>query len=152
MHLRRAHLAAQQRTKPDFKLDEIRPRLRRPTRLTHDDVVQFEVRRRQDARVDAAVDVHGQPGQPAGFFLEMRPVMTPIDHERGDQRRHERHNDGNGQSEQRRLHVEFSLMASRTGARPPEPCGKASTEMHARSAAPGGICGRYCVDFLGETR
>ena len=106
--LRGLHLATQQRTKPDFDLDRAGPQLRLPARLADLDVAELDPRRRQNAGFYGAVDANSEAGELAGLLLERRTVVIPIDDKRRDQRRHERQNDSDGQSEQCRLHREAS--------------------------------------------
>ena len=56
--------------KPDFKLDGAGTQARRAACLADLDVVQIDTRARQDTRVDRAVDVDGEAGQPARLLLE----------------------------------------------------------------------------------
>jgi hypothetical protein len=105
-----AHFAARERTKPKLELDGAGADLRLVACSADRDVAQLEVRRRQNARVDRAVDANGKPGEPARLLFEGRAILTPVDDERSDQRRNKRYNNGNGHSEQRRLHGKASLL------------------------------------------
>ncbi len=104
-------LAAQQWPKPDFKLDGVGTNEPRLTGGADFDVAQLEMRGRQDPRLDRSVDAHRKPGEPAGLGFERRTVLIPIDHERRDQRGHERQDDSDGQSEQRGLHGKLPFIA-----------------------------------------
>ena len=69
------------------------------------DALQRQGRRRQEARVDRAGDAHLQPGELARPRLELAAILVPIDEKRSDQRRHQRQDDRNRKTEQRRLHA-----------------------------------------------
>jgi hypothetical protein len=98
------HLAADERTKPHFKIERAGAQPRLLARFTDLHVAQLDARRRQDARVDRPRDAHAQSGEAARLVLECRAVMVPIDDEWRHQRGNERQDDRDCQSEQRRLH------------------------------------------------
>ena len=112
MNLACLHFAAHERPKPDFKLDGAGTQARRTACLADLDIVQIDPRGRQDARVDRTVDVDGEAGQPARLLLECGAVTIPVDHKRGDQRRYQRQDECDGQSEQRRLHGKLPFLVA----------------------------------------
>ncbi len=52
----------------------------------------------------ATGDAHRRADHPRRLGLELRPELIPVDEVRPDQRGHQRNDEGNRQSEQRRLH------------------------------------------------
>jgi hypothetical protein len=60
--------------------------------------------RRQQPRFQRAGDAHGGTDHLRGLGLELRPELIPVDEIRPDQRGDQRNDEGNRQSEQRRLH------------------------------------------------
>ena len=54
------------------------------------DVVQRELRRRQQAHFDIAVDAHVKADQTTCLGLEQRTMAAPVDHQRTDKRRYQR--------------------------------------------------------------
>ena len=65
---------------------------------------QPQGRRRQDARIEPARNPHRGADHLGGLGLELRPKLIPIDEIRPDQRSKQSNDEGNRQSEQRRLH------------------------------------------------
>ena len=65
---------------------------------------QPQRRRRQQACVQRPGDAHRRTDHLAGFGLELRPELVPVDKIRADQRGYQRKDEGYRQSEQRRLH------------------------------------------------
>jgi hypothetical protein len=131
-HLGGAHFATRQGTKPELELHRAGADLRLVPRCTDGNVAQLEPRRRQDARVDRAIDPNGESSEAARFFLERGAILAPIDDKRSDQRRDERQNNGYGHSEQRRLHGKASLLiAKRFRACPASKASASPSGMHA---------------------
>ena len=64
-----------------------------------------QARRRKEAGVDGPRDVEVEPGQAAGSGLELLAIAPPIDEKRPYQRRHQRQDERNRDTEQRRLHA-----------------------------------------------
>ena len=90
--------------------------------------LQCQRGRRKRPRLDRTGDAHLQAGQPAGPVLELAAILVPIDEKRTDQRRHQRQDDRNRNTEQRRLHAvsKAGLLLVRHGWRgaapdPPQP-------------------------------
>ena len=104
------HLAADERPKPHLEIDRAGAQSRLPARFTDLDVAQLDARGRQDAGVDRTGHAHAQSGEAARLVLERRAEMIPIDNERRHQRRNQRQDDRNCQSEQRRLHGASELL------------------------------------------
>ena len=104
MELRSLHLAAEQRAEADFKLEGRGLYLRLLAGRADRDVGELDPRGRQDAGLDRPVHADGEPGEAARLLLEARTVPVPIDHKRRGQRRDQRQDDSDSQSEQRRLH------------------------------------------------
>ena len=65
---------------------------------------QPQRRCRQQPRIQFAADAHGRADHPRRLGLELRPKLIPVDKVRPDQRGNQRNDEGNRQSEQRRLH------------------------------------------------
>ena len=97
--------AAQQRAQCEFQAKRFPADPSRLARAAKLDVVQDEGRRRQQTGIDGAGNLELEPGQSARARLEVVAVTVPIDEERPYQRRHQRQNDHNRKSEQRRLHA-----------------------------------------------
>jgi hypothetical protein len=62
-------------------------------------------RDREDADIDRAGDADRLAGEPGRLGLEGRAILRPIDKMRPDQRRYQRQDDRNAQSEQGRLQI-----------------------------------------------
>ena len=80
------------------------------------DVVQRERRRRQQPRLDGAGDAHVDADQAARLRLEQRAMAAPIDQQRTDQRRYQRQNDRDRQSEQGGLQRQLQRGCPRVAA------------------------------------
>ena len=109
-HFGRPHFAAHEWTEPKLELDGAGTDLRLAAGGADRYIAQLEMRRRQNTRVDRAVDAHGEAGEPACLVFECRAILTPVDDKRSDERRDERQNNGDGHSEQRRLHGKASFV------------------------------------------
>ena len=68
------------------------------------DLAQPQRRRRQQPRVDLAVDAYRHADDARSLTLELRPELAPVDEEWADQGSQQRHDNGDRKSEQRRLH------------------------------------------------
>ena len=80
----------------------------------------IKARGRQQARIDRPGDTELEPGQAARPGLELAAIAAPIDKKRPDQRRHQRQDDRDRKTEQRRLHAVSTAgpaEAARTGRR-----------------------------------
>ena len=111
------HLAANERPEPHLEIDGAGAQSRLPARFADLDVAQLDARGRQDAGVDRTGHAHAQPGEAARLVLERRAEIIPIDDERRHQRRKERQNDRDRQSEQRRLHGVSELSLKSAGCK-----------------------------------
>ncbi len=65
---------------------------------------QAQRRRRQEPRIQGAIDPHRRTDNPRCLGLELRPELVPVDKIGPDQRGNQRNDECNRQSEQRRLH------------------------------------------------
>jgi prepilin-type N-terminal cleavage/methylation domain-containing protein len=97
-HFGRPHFAAHEWTEPKLELDGAGTDLRLAAGGADRYIAQLEMRRRQNTRVDRAVDAHGEAGEPACLVFECRAILTPVDDKRSDKRRDERQNNGDGHS------------------------------------------------------
>ena len=104
-HVGGPKLAAHQRIEGELDLQGPGARPRQFARPADLDPLQLHRGGRQDMHLDGAGKPHLQAGEPCGLGLESIAVATPIDKKRTDQRRHQRQDDCNRNSEQRRLHA-----------------------------------------------
>ena len=104
-HVGGTKLAAHQRIEGELDLQRAGPRPRQLARPAHLDPLQLHRGGRQDMDLDGADKPHFEAGEARGLGLEGIAVASPIDKKRTDQRRHQRQDDCNGNSEQRRLHA-----------------------------------------------
>jgi hypothetical protein len=70
----------------------------RATGWTDFDTVERYRGHRQNPDLDRPTDPHIEAGQAAGFGLEKRAVIVPVNKIGADERRQQRQNDGNPQS------------------------------------------------------
>ncbi len=89
------------------ELDPKRPRpgLGRVAGTAELDLLQRQCRCGQEPHVDRAGDPYLEPGEASDLGLKLGPVATPIDEQGPHQRRHQRQNDRNASTQQRRLHA-----------------------------------------------
>ena len=106
MHFGGLPFAAHQRPEREFEAEQARAD--RVLAVVADlDVVQRERGRRQQPRLDRTGDAHIDAEQPACFCLEQGAVGAPIDQQRTDQRRYQRQDDRDCQSEQSVLQLQL---------------------------------------------
>ena len=98
MHLGGAPFAAHQWAERQF--DAERASADRVAAIADDDVMQRELRRRQQAGLDRAGHAHADADEAARLRLEQRAMVAPVDQQRTHQRRHERQDECNRQSKQ----------------------------------------------------
>jgi hypothetical protein len=81
------------------------------------DALQHEGRGRKQTRIDCARDAEVEPGQTACPGLELAAISAPIDENGSHQRCHERQDDRNRETEQRRLHAVSTAGLAKVPAR-----------------------------------
>ena len=99
-----APLAAHQRAQAELDVELVGADLAEIVGAADHHRAQPQRRRRQQPRIQLAADAHRRADHPRGLGLELRPELIPVDEVRPDQRGHQRNDEGNRQSEQRRLH------------------------------------------------
>ena len=104
MQLRGAPLSAHERAEPELDAEGAVAQLWLPSGRADLDPVEEQRRGGQQARINAACDADRHADQTGRFRLEGGAIAAPIDEQRPDQRRYQRHNDRDRQSKQRRLH------------------------------------------------
>src|SRR5579859_502360 len=81
-------------------------------RTADHDRAQPQRRRRQQPGIERAADTDRRTEDFRGLRLELRPELVPVNEVRPDQRGNQRNDEGNRQSEQRRLHGVSSWACS----------------------------------------
>ena len=100
-----ADFAANERVERELKPELAGLECARVARAGDLDLLQHQCRGRQQADVDRPGDPHIEAGHPARVRFEISAVVSPVDKKRPDQRCHQRQDDRNRQSQQRRLHA-----------------------------------------------
>src|SRR5262249_22128789 len=104
-------IAAQQRAEAELDIELVDAGIALVEARTDVDATQSQRRRRQQPRIDRALDADRQADDAGRLRLALRAEPAPVDEVRSDQGREQREDKGNRNSEQRRLHglSEFRL-------------------------------------------
>ncbi len=105
--LMRFDRAGQKRPHVDLRLERLRLEerlLQAAVLVRHSDVVEFQLRRRQDDEMDLAANLDLAAEQLAGLLLEGGAVVVPVDEERCGEQSAQHQNQQRGQCEQKRVH------------------------------------------------
>ncbi|MHC2745411.1 hypothetical protein ACVIWV_000865 [Bradyrhizobium diazoefficiens] len=99
-----APFAAHQRAQAELDVELVGAQAAEIVVAAEGDRAQPQRRRRQQPRVELARHPHRHADDPARLRLELGPELVPVDEVGPDQRGQKRNDEGNRQSEQRRLH------------------------------------------------
>ena len=99
-----AHLAAHQRAQAELDVELFGADFAEVVDAANRHRAQLQRRRRQQPRVELAGDAHRRADDPRRLGLELRAKLVPVDEIRADERGYQRNDEGDRQSEQRRLH------------------------------------------------
>ena len=111
-----APFAAHQRAEAELDVEPLRPHLAEVVGAADRHRAQLQRGRRQQPRIELAGDAHRRADNSGRFRLELRAKLVPVDEIRPDERRHQRDDEGNRQSEQRRLHGVSSWVSPSAAA------------------------------------
>ena len=116
-----APFAAHQRAEAELDVELLGAHLAEVVGAADAHRAQLQRRRRQQPRIQLAGHAHRRADDPARLGLELRAELVPVDEIRPDERRHQRDDEGDRQSEQGRLHGVSSRVPPGAAATLEEP-------------------------------